>query len=533
MSPKELPFHNIFASVIRPVVSEEKDKLLAIASMDELSKFVPNIDTLRNIDLLPVAFDACVVNRGNKNGDIINTEIALATYKTFINKFIDTEHNRQKVIGVILTASLSEFHTNKILTEDDVRGKDIPFNITLGGVLWRAVNGDLCDLVEDSSDQDSDNYRKVSASWELGFSGYDVVELEPGDKNLSEGKIIKDPEFLKKIDKYLKSSGGSGCKDNKNYYRMPNENVIAMGIGLTEKPAAEVKGIATNVDQKEPEAKAESVASEDLNKKNITTIAESISQTQQINVKRERTAIMKINSITDITDENLKQCSASAVAEFIQSELSKASKTFTEEKAQQAQAAQQVQATAQELNKKLDEMKASLDAMAKEKADRDKVDAFNTRMSETVASYELPDEVATIVADDLKNISTAEAYASWKTKAETLLKPYSKSAIAAAKKAKADMDEAEASKKKKDMEDAEAKVKADKDAADKAANDKDGKKGANASTEAIASAVEGALDNANVTKGGLPNSSSAVAQGLKEKFKTAFAEEGFIITPTK
>ena len=86
MNLKNLPFKQSFSSIIKPVVSKEKDELLAIASLNELSHFIPNIDTDQHIDLLPIAFNACVVNRVNKNGDVINTDTALAIYKNFINK---------------------------------------------------------------------------------------------------------------------------------------------------------------------------------------------------------------------------------------------------------------------------------------------------------------------------------------------------------------------------------------------------------------------------------------------------------------
>ncbi len=99
---------------------------------------------------------------------------------------------------------------------------------------------------------------------------------------------------------------------------------------------------------------------------------------------------MKITSITDITDENLKQCTASSVTEFIQSELKKASESYVAEKQQQATANTKLQETTENLNKSVKEMKASLDALQKEKADRDKVDSFNAHMSEVCASYELP-----------------------------------------------------------------------------------------------------------------------------------------------
>ena len=87
-------YTTIFSSYIRPVVSEERDKYLSLASMVELEDFVPNVDLDKNYDLLPIAFNAFVVNRVNKNGDVVDTDTALAMYKDFINKPINIEHNR-------------------------------------------------------------------------------------------------------------------------------------------------------------------------------------------------------------------------------------------------------------------------------------------------------------------------------------------------------------------------------------------------------------------------------------------------------
>jgi len=82
------PWHiSCFAElIIKPLVSPEKDKYLSLASLAEIRHFLPNIDTSANLDLLPVAFDACVINRVNKNKDVIDTQTALAVYKNFINK---------------------------------------------------------------------------------------------------------------------------------------------------------------------------------------------------------------------------------------------------------------------------------------------------------------------------------------------------------------------------------------------------------------------------------------------------------------
>ena len=108
MEIKDFPFRTTYSYVIKPLVSQEKDKYLALASLVDVGHFIPNINTEHNIDLLPVAFNACVINRANKNGDVIDTATALDIYKHFINKPINVEHNRQKIIGTILTAGFSE-----------------------------------------------------------------------------------------------------------------------------------------------------------------------------------------------------------------------------------------------------------------------------------------------------------------------------------------------------------------------------------------------------------------------------------------
>lgn len=534
---KELPYKQSFSSIVKPIVSEEKDKQLAVASIKELGHFIPNIDTAKDIDLLPIAFNACVINRVNKNGDVINTDTALAIYKNFINKFIDTEHSRQKVIGVILTASLSEFGTDRPLTETEVIGTNDPFNITLGGVIWKAVNPDLCDLVEDSNDPTSKNYLGVSASWELGFSDYEIVELEPGEKNLSKARTISATEEIEGIKKYLKCFGGSGVKDGKSFYRMPSKDVIPMGVGLTEKPAAEVVGVAVKATLENTNEKTE-----ELNKEvpkasleeNISEKEEKFSQSSEINVNIEREYNMKLTSINDITDENLKQCSASAVTDFISSEIKKASEIFSKEKEERENLHQKLSAQHEELNKSFAEMQNTVLALKKERDEREQMDCFNSRMNEVYSSYDLPEDVAKFVAEDVRSCASDESYTKWKSKAEVLLKPYTK---------KANCDEsAEAEKKpfppktedkKSDKgEDKEEK----KEAADKPDEEKKEKEDSKASEvsaeekkEAIASAVEQILDNAKEEKAGLPNSSSVSAPGLKEKFKTAFAEENFVI----
>ena len=110
-----------------------------MASLVDVGDFVPNIDTEKNIDLLPIAFNACVANRVNKNGDVIDTPTAIEIYENFVNKPINIEHNRERVVGAILTAGFSEFGTDKPLTAEQVAETNTPFNITLGGIVWKVV----------------------------------------------------------------------------------------------------------------------------------------------------------------------------------------------------------------------------------------------------------------------------------------------------------------------------------------------------------------------------------------------------------
>ena len=158
---EELKYTTIFSSTIKPLVSEEKDKYLAMASLLDVGDFIPEVDTEKNIDLLPIAFNACVANRVNKNGDVIDTPTALEIYENFINKPINIEHNRDRVVGAILTAGFSEFGTDKQITAEELKDHKGPFNITLGGIVWKVVNSNLAKMIEDSADPTSEKYQKI------------------------------------------------------------------------------------------------------------------------------------------------------------------------------------------------------------------------------------------------------------------------------------------------------------------------------------------------------------------------------------
>ena len=496
---KQFKFTTIFSSEVKPLVSEEKDAYLALAALSNIGDLVPEVDTEKNVDLLPVAFNAFVANRVNKNHDVINTEAALSIANHFINKPINIEHNRDKVIGTVLTAGFSEFGTDRPLSEEDIKGMKGPFSVTLGGVIWKSVNQDVANLIEDSSDPTSENYLKVSASWELGFSEYELVTMSSDDKNIENGEYITDQKLVAELQKNLKSFGGDGLtEDGKFVYRHVIGNIVPLGIGLTETPAAEVKGIVTK------KAEANIVEEGEIP---VESQPESISQEKEINVKNKyisKDKIMKINSINDITDDNLKEVSASAISDFIQKELESASEQFSAEKQEVESALKEAEEKHETLSKDHDELKTNMEAiqteletLKAEKLEKEKQEAFNNRMSAMDEDYVLTDEDREVIASDIKDLNQ-EDFEAYSNKMAVLLSNKNRKAVEEASQ-KAEEEEAKAS------EDSEQDVQAE------------------AATEEV---VDEVLEETEV-KAEVPVSTAANEPTVYEKYKAAFDMDGF------
>ncbi len=475
-----------FSSVLKPLVSEEKDKYLALASLVEVGNFIPNIDTNKNIDLLPVAFNAAVVNRVNKNGDVIDAETAVAMCENFINKPINLEHNRERIFGVILTAGFSEFGTDTPLVAEQAKNLKSPFNITLGGVLWKVANPSLAEAIEDSSDSSSDNYQKISASWELGFSEYDLVVIEGESKNIEDGIEISEQEKVDSMKSKLRAFGGSGKVDEDKFvYRKVIGNVIPLGIGLTETPAADVKGVATNavLATEEPEiVQEENVASE-----------ENISNFEKTNVNNTKDQkYMKITSINDITDENLKEISASQISELIEQELKNASEKFAAEKGavdSALKATEEKYETLLEsqtsLKEEMDSLKNALQASQEEILKAAAAETFNARMSGFESEFELDDKMRKVIASDIAELND-EAFATYKDKISAFLQV------------------------KKEESEVEAKTEE-----------------VSASAEEV---VEEVTEKAQKEVIDVPMTSAASEETIYEKYKTAFDYDGFVVS---
>ncbi len=462
-----MKYTTIFSSNVRPVVSEEKDKYLALASAIEVAQFVPEVDE-KQVDLLPIAFNAFVANRVNKNGDVVDTDTAMAFYKDFKNKPINIEHNRDRVIGTILTAGFSEFGTDKPLTEEQVQEIKGPFNVTLGGVIWKVVNQRVADLIEESADPSSNDYMKISASWELGFKDYNLVLLEGSDKNIENGLIVDNVDEVASMEKDLKALGGEGkTRDGMFVYRKVVGDVVPLGIGLTETPAADVVGVSTkDTVEKEVEHEEDTFAEVETESVNASQITENNVITQNEELK-----IMKIESIKDITNESLKELSASAVSDFIESELKEASERFSAEKAQVEANLKEAQEKIESINVDYDKVKAELESVSvklsdleAEKAEKESEELFSQRMASLDEKFALEAEDREVLAGQIKELD-AEGWDAFAKNIEVLLRDKSREVLA--KK------EDEASKEAEVEEESKASEEVVEDAIDRGEQDTD------------------------------------------------------------
>jgi len=522
---KEHKFTTIFSSEIKPLVSEEKDKYLAMASLMEVGEFIPDIDTKKNVDLLPVAFNACVINRVNKNGDVVDTPTALAMYKDFINKPINIEHNRDRVVGVILATGFSEFGTDKPLTEEEAKQLKGPFNITLGGVVWKVVNNRLSDIIENASDPTSDDYLKISASWELGFSEYNIIVSANGEKNIENAEIITDVEKLEELKSSLKGFGGSGMLDcGAGVYRQVINDVVPLGIGLTETPAAEVAGVAVTKNEKNDIIEKENKSSK---------IEENSSQIEEKNVTEHKELIVmdKITDIKQITDESLKagEVQASVITDFIENQLQEASEKFVAEKKEVNEKLKAAEESNSQIATDFEAIKKELDEIKLAQAKKQAEDLFNQRMAAFDEEYELDDNHRSIIASDIVDMSE-EDFEAYAKKMEVLLSRQKYGGN------KGDIPDADRKKKghhgkgpkRKETADEEGEIDFKKDS--KATEEVAEETTASVEdTQEAAQVLDEALENADVDKVQIPATSEASEATLAEKYQNAFNLDKFEI----
>jgi hypothetical protein len=154
-------------------------------------------------------------------------------------------------------------------------------------------------------------------------------------------------------------------------------------------------------------------------------------------VNENKDSTMQIKNIKDITDESLKEVSASVISDFIESELEKASEQYTAEKREVEDAlsaakevSEKLQSEHDEMKEELESAKSAIEKMEAEEAKRQKQEQFSDRMSSLDEKYDLTDKEREVIASDIKDLDD-EAYAGYSEKMSVLLSDKEKKEVEA------------------------------------------------------------------------------------------------------
>jgi hypothetical protein len=304
--------------------------------------------------------------------------------------------------------------------------------------------------------------------------------IDGESKNIEDGDLISDASQIESIKNSLKAFGGSGKVDKtKSIYRKVIGNVVPLGIGLTETPAADVKGIATH--------KSEA---------SVEIIEENISKINNLNVNKDNdNKVMNITSIKDITDESLKQVTASQISDLIEQELKVASEKYASEKATFEQSLKSANdkydtlAAGQDvLQKEISALKTSLQASEDEKQAIVANEKFNERMNAFDSEYDLDAETRQVLASDIAGLDD-DSFAAYKNKMAVFMK---------------------------------TKKKGEKQKTD----DKEDSKESKASVSEV---IDQAAANGEKKAAVIPATSTASDDSLFNKYKQAFDYDGFVV----
>jgi len=339
----------------------------------------------------------------------------------------------------------------------------------------------------------------VINTWVLAQAGnYNLVVLEGEEKNIENGLEISDPAEVEKYAEKLKGFGGQGKFDeNSSIYRKVINEVVPLGIGLTENPAADVQGVLTEKGTEEHKA----LAKESLEE-------ETISQNPNNTVKTKKVEAMKIENLNDITDESMQSISASAIHEFIQESLKKASEEFSAQNAEKEDSLKDAREQHETLSKEHDSLKtqlediqAQLEKLEAEKAEASKLEMFNQRMASFDERYALNDEDRKVIASQIKDLDE-ESFVEFDKTISVLLSSKTHSAVEAS--------QAEAKEEEEEQEEEQAEE---------------------ATASAVSEVVEQAVDNAKSETVNIPASAPAEEPTIFEKYGNAFAMDQFDFKP--
>lgn len=511
----EFKYSALFEFEVEASASPISETQISQASIKNLESLIPeNINLERNIDLLGVAFNAAVVNKFNKNGDGINSDIALSIKDYFIHKPTNIEHNRDQVVGHIVSSGFSSYQESKILSDSEIKSSEDPFNISLAAVVYKNASPQFSDLLESSADENGDFSTIISTSWELGFNEFAVAI---GSEDLKDNEVVYGEE-AEKYKEHLTAFGGSGkLEDGRSVHRLVTGEVYPLGVAFTTKPAADVNGVlvADTQENREQSTKANNQFLNKIQEKSSHIDKKTVIQPKEPNLHNTMETEKLINSLEALLDEKRRSndfseeavASISKLVNDVIIEKSSEWKSQVEEAESKAEELEKSQAEiAEKYNALQEELKTAnenLQIIKDENAARDAQEAFNLRMESLSNEFDLSEEELEIVASEVKGLESGEeAFSSYKEKFSKIWSHKNKEAI------------------KAQAEELEAKIAAEVE-----------KRLAADTQEEPAEVVDAALENAEETEEAIPNnnSESLEEESLSDRFEKAFSQENISI----
>jgi len=486
---------------------DSPDLNISKASLDSLKGIIPDdVDLDKNMDLLAVAYNAAVVNAFNKNGDGIDSKSAVRILDQFKHKPTNIEHQKQKVVGHIVSAAFSSFMDNALLSPEEVGELNEPFNISLASLIYKTVNPQFANLVEQSVDPESEFYHQVSASWEIGFNDF---VLAVGSNDLKDAEIIDDENIINELKGNLKALGGEGrMKDGSPIHRLIIGDIFPLGIGFTSNPAANVKGLTASTE-------SENVLNAEKKEKNISqNINSDVNNKKSITMDNNEILNNLVSALEEkVSEKKFSEEAVATVSKIINDAILERNESFVQEKEQleteKVELAKAAQENAEAVKKLQEELSAATERVTEleqQQKQQEAVARFDARMSVIEDAYELDEDSRKVVAHEIKGLdSSEEAFATFQEKIQVVLKHQNKEFIA------------------KQEEEFNAKL---AEAVEKRLAEL---KNSDSSEE---EAVEEAMDQVEAEEEVVANNNAESSEqelSLKDKFKQAFSEDNLTI----
>jgi len=408
-----------------------------------------DFDPSQNVDVLPVVFNLALVNEFNKNGDGIDSETAVAAVKRFINKPINIEHKKHKIVGHMINASFSvdeyDFKDNDI---EAYANKKEPFYINAAGLIYRNIFPELAEAIEVAAKEENEEYQSIATSWELAFKNYKVVY---GSNRLDECEVAEGSE-ADSMKKYVKGFGGKGVDENGTpVHRLIHGETYPLGAALTYKPAARVKGVYTSEPNKKENKVDNSLAKQDnINNKNSLNTEKTVTNTKFdiFDMDKEQFEQLMTQVAESVASVVKKDDQAASIGEIMRDALTDHSENWKSKVQLEAEAREKAEADLAELKASFEAVQSELSSLKSEVEAQAAVELFNSRMNFIDSTYELTEAELKLVVDELKVVEASEeAFDVFKEKLSILFASKTKEAIAAKEdEIKARIEEAIASK---------------------------------------------------------------------------------------